>query len=180
MSLININRPLLPSEHHELRTHMPEINRLGDLGVKWRRFGEVGLMLVEPGEYQRIIEMKGAELAGIDATAIAATISSDVSPNLSTQKGRLTARIYDVRFLDTGRYPSIAYMLDSTALEQERAGVTAVLDHMNHKNGNWPEFEPHLSVATIEPWGKSDNVLQAFYDISPEEVTLLPVAVDEA
>jgi hypothetical protein len=179
MSLININRQLLPAEQQQLRTYMSEINRMGDLGIKWRRLGEASVTLIERGEYQRMTEMSGAVLSQNNAANVAQILDKAIKSKLAGQGDRLTPKpkIYDVKFLGSNRFLSIAYMLDSEKLEQERQEITTTLDRLNRVNGYWREYEPHVTIATIERLSASDDVLQAFYDISPDDITLLAPTV---
>jgi len=175
MTFVSIQRQLLPIEHQQLRHHIPEINRLGDLGIKWRRLGEAGTTLLERGEHQRATEMDGSLLVDVNPATFVTTLED--LPTVESARERLMAKIIDVTFLGSNRFLSIAYMLDSEVLEQERQQYTDAIDAANSIASPWRRYEPYLSIATVERFGASEEVLQAFYDISPEEVTLLPVVV---
>ncbi|MDN5275376.1 MAG: hypothetical protein JWN33_25 [Candidatus Saccharibacteria bacterium] len=171
---VNVDRPLLPLEHQQLREHMPETNRLGDLSIKWRRLGEAAVTLVQRAEYDKLTAMERSVLRSENPESVAARLKADVLPTLSLGSERLSAKIYDIEFFGSSRFLSIAYMLDSPELEDERDAVTAALDRMNGVNARWREYRPHLTVATVERVNASKAVLDAFYRFAPKEITLLP------
>jgi hypothetical protein len=171
--LLRISRQLLPSEHQALRNHIPEINRLGDLGIYWRKLGETGVTLVERGQYQRLIEREQSQLARQSVGAVAAQCREGVLPGMPTRNQRLTAPVTAIDFLGEGPMWSIAYILESPMLHAERSHLTEQLNKLNGINTYWEDFEPHITLATIPAGNASDKILDAFDAFAPEKVTLL-------
>jgi len=169
---ITVKRPLLQLDHQQLRTHIPEANRLGDLSIKWHRFGEAALTYIERGQYQRAVQKQSGKLQTMSVQAIENKLNKEVLPAMPHGNERITVPVVDVQFMGYGRYTSIAYMLDSDTLSKQWRHMTMSLDRLNGVNSDWEEFEPHVSVATIEHSNESTEVLDAFYDFAPDEFTL--------
>ncbi len=172
--LVSAQRQLLPFEHVELRRHIDTINKLGDLGIKWRQFGEAGITYVERGVYGRAQKATG-RLATVGAVNIAKELGETVIPAMPGAAERITARISDIFFYGDGPFSSIAYTLDNPKLLEEQARLTAWLDHRNGVNSEWGEFDPHFSVATVNRRNETDEILDAFWNISPETATFMPL-----
>jgi len=171
--LITVKRSLLQIEHQRLRAHIPETNRLGDLSIKWHRFGEAALTYIERGQYQRAAQKQYGKLQTNDIATIENKLNHEVLPAMPHGNDRITAPVVDVKFMGYGRYSSIAYMLDSDALIEQWRHLTSSLDSLNGVNSEWDDFEPHVSIATIESINESVEVLDTFYNFSPENFTLL-------
>ncbi len=175
--LLTVSRGMLPFEHQQLRHHIPRINRLGDFGIKWRKLGESRLTLVERGVFQRALNKSGG-LAVVGTVEIARQIMQTVVPTLEHGRNRLTVPVYNVDYYGEGRNLSIAYTLEGGVLDEEVVKLTGWLDRRNGVNSDWGEFDPHVTVATI-PAGQADNdILDAFWSIHPDSITLLPINAD--
>jgi len=177
--LLSATRPLLPLEHDRLRKHIPTINRLGDLGIKWHRLGETGVTLIERGIYQRALKMSG-RLAVVSSADIVQEIQTTVVPTLPHGRDRLTIPVTNIDYFGEGPYKSIAYTLESDGLAIERSLITDWLDKRNGVNNDWGEFDPHVSIATIVAANANDDVLEAFWSISPQNITVLPLSIKAA
>ncbi len=173
MPLLRVDRSLLASEHQQLRQHIPKTNRLGDLSIKWRRLGEAGLTFVDRGEFQTMTTKKMSRLALGNTLEVAQKLNQGLFAQ-PPHADRVIAPVVNVDFFGEGPYRSIAYVLESEQLVDERSRIITELDRQNGVNGGWREFEPHVTLATIPSANMSDHILDAFWSFAPEELTLLP------
>lgn len=176
-SLLTIRRKILPIEHQQLRDHMPIINRLGDLGIKWHRLGETGVTLIERGIYQRAQKASG-HLATVSAVEVAREINESVIQGIASASKRLVAGVTNVDYFGEGKFLSIAYTLEDDKLLQERSQLIDWLDRRNGINSDWEELDAHVSVATVDANNATNDILDAFWNIRPELVTLLPLTAE--
>ena len=178
--LMRISRQLLPFDHQALRSHMEAINRLGDLGIKWRRLGATGVTFVERGLYGRAAGKQAGKLALMSTGELARQANTNMLPHMPGGNGRLEAAVTNIDYFGSGPYLSIAYTLESEKLEAERQYITAKLDQLNGVNNDWGEFDPHVTLATISPLNASDEILEAFWDFAPEQLTLMPAQAGDS
>lgn len=176
-ALITAQRKILPIEHQQLRQHMPAINRLGDLGIKWRRLGETGVTVIERGIYQRAAKKAAGQLALFKTTEILEEINSALIPTIGSASDRLSTEVTTVDYFGEDRFVSIGYVVENGALEREQSQLTIWLDQKNGVNSDWGDFDPHVSIATIDANNATDAILDAFWNIHPASITLLPLTV---
>lgn len=172
LELLGASRPLQRGDHYRIREHIPTINRLGDLGVKWHPLGQARATLIERGQFQRALEKQAGRLSLLGIHDLQSRLSSHVAEHLPASLEKFTAPIRDVDFMGNGLYMSIAYILEADWLETERSIITEEIDRLNGVNCGWDEFEPFVSVATIPKGNMSDDILDSFWDIHPENLTL--------
>lgn len=175
--LLTARRNILPIEHQQLRKHMPTINRLGDLGIKWSTLGIPGVTMLERGIYQRALKAAG-RLVGISTIEVAKEMNDSLLPRIATARERLSTDVINVDYFGQGRFPSIGYVIRHDALQEERTQLTTWLDQKNGLNNDWGAFDPHISVATIDANNATEAILEAFWDIHPAEITVLPLVVE--
>jgi hypothetical protein len=175
-----VRRPLLPQDRLELRdNNIPRVNReCGDVSIKWHRYGDIACTLIEKGEYQMArdkSQARGLKQLGVNEVRNRLQAALKEEPMRSqSEGGRLAAPVTAVDFLGLGRFLRIAYILDSPELVAENARFRDFIDEQNGINGHWKPFEPSISLATIPDYNATQDVLDAFLRIAPEEVTLEP------
>jgi hypothetical protein len=174
-TLLVIRRQLVPSVHQKLRQHIPEMNHaMPELQIKWRRFGEVGVSLVERGEYQQAIEKPDSMLRQATAQRVETTINQKIVPIMPSEGTVIYPTVRGISFLGNGRFVSIAYILEPQPITDERQRFTQLLDKMNGVNSHWGDFIPHVSVATVDKINADQRILDAFQSITPNTLALYP------
>ncbi|HSX29456.1 MAG TPA: hypothetical protein VLE73_02755 [Candidatus Saccharimonadales bacterium] len=173
MPLVSIRRPVINAEQAMLREHIPAVDRLGHLGIKWRKMGEMGVTLLERGQYQRAAEKSQARLGALAAQDVATELNQSVLPKMPYGNYRFTAEVSNIDFMGQGRYLGIAYILDAPELVEQRDFITLDLDRRNGITAYWGDFEPHATVATIDHAYAKESVLEDFWEFAPETITLL-------
>lgn len=167
-----ISRALLQHDHQKLRKNMDDFNHeMPDITMQWRRLGQVGVMMVQSGEYEALTRMPRSQLKKRPVKQVA----NELNATPLKEYGRMAVPLKTARFLghNTARYVHVGFSIDPRELQEEREEITQVLDTMNQVPGNWRhEFQPFLSIATLEGVMADKEVLDSFQDIMPKKVTL--------
>jgi hypothetical protein len=153
---------------------MPAVNRLGDLSIKWHKLGEAGVTIIERGLYQRAANKERGRLGAMATSEVVAKLNTEILPAMPHGNDRLNPSVVDVDFMGEGTYVSIAYIFDCPQLTEQWSYITDQLDRLNGVNSGWGDFEPHLSIATIEAINAEDAILNKFWEFAPKHATLLP------
>jgi|GEM_PF-1944697 len=171
MSLVNVSRKLRQFDHYQLREHIPEINRLGDLSIKWLPLGHTGCRIIERHHYLKTIQKQVGELANRDTVVVADELNQGIL-NCPPHNERLTVPICNVDFMGDTKFRKIAFILSSDQkLMSERERITSALDRQNGINGWWgDDFRPHVPLATIPENLIEPSILDAFWEFAPEEL----------
>jgi len=173
MSLIRISRQFSPAEQQTFRRKAPKSTNLDEFDIRLRRLGEASTTLVDRGEFGRVISKSAGRLATASVTELAIELNKEVLAQ-KTFTEHLQLEPKDVNFFGGGPVRSIAYVLDAPELEEEHRIVTSHLDKLNGVNSGWREFVPHISIATIPAANMNAEILDAFWEFSPQTITLLP------
>ena len=172
-TLVSIRRPLTAVSHQEILQSRNQVTLYPDQ-VKWRKYGQAGLTHVNRGQYARNSSLEGGKLQTINARNVAHS-TNQIFQRMPTESHELKVILNGVRFLGEQSIKQIVYMLEPNQLMEEWRRLTHLLDRMNGKQGDWDDFLPHISVATIGQVFAEKALLEEFATIQPEYVLLGPV-----
>lgn len=151
---------------------MDELNHgLPDVTLQWRRLGEAGIMLVQSGEYTALTQVPRSRLRNRPARQVAKELNDTFLNDYTRTEVPLNA----VKFLGnaTGSYVYVGFSVDPATLTNESDAIKAKLDTMNRAPGDWRfDFQPFISLATLNRLAADEHVLNAFQTIMPDSVAL--------
>lgn len=92
------------------------------------------MTFVEHGQYQRATEKQQGKLGALGTNGVILRLNQKILPKLPHGNDRLSVPVTNIDFMGWGRYLSIAYILDSPVLLEQRRYVTDALDELNGVN----------------------------------------------
>lgn len=129
-------------------------------------------------DYLGAAEKASGKLAATGTQQIADNLSRELAATTPSVTGRLSVGIIDVAYFGVGQYLNLGYLAEDETLNNERRQLTAWLNEQNGVSSNWGEFTPHIPLAVIQACNATDEILDAFWDIAPDSITLLPLTTE--